>query len=333
MSSEQPMIPPRPARSQERSADPLSSAPQIPPRPQRRAERSVSPMREEYTRSPLNDLPHANPPSNGKLYSQRNLSAQDLPPRPPSVSLPSIGQEGMEYANLQEEEGSSPEQQRTISPDLPMHAPRASVPQSTAKSRIQTVTRTDSSQAASHGIGKAESEVHPLRAKSSFSRSNLSLSHEPTGEEHDHGIPEIGLQVPMLKYAGDVQAPTPAPSAQSATPSISIGEGAPRNHHRKRSSRQEFHGPPGSYGLHGHRQEPKDQFEKAWYAKHPEELVKEHRPYDPGHAPGDWALSSDDLNKLVHQSANRGSGMGKTCHCILLLIFLKLICAQEPRLR
>ncbi|KAI4729521.1 hypothetical protein E4T49_02586 [Aureobasidium sp. EXF-10728] len=309
MSAEQPKVPPRPARTQERAADPTINAPIIPPRPARRNERSVSPMRGEYTRSPLNDMPPtASLGANGKMYSQRNLSAQDLPPRPPSVSLPSIGQEGSEYANLQEEEQAAAEQHRNISPDLPMHAPTASVPQSTAKSRIQTVTRTDSSQAASHGIGSPGDSVHPLRAKASFSRSNLSLSHEPT-EEDEHGIPEIGLQVPMLKYAGDVQAPTPTPS-KAGTPSISFNDAAPRNHHRKRSSRQEFHGPPGSYGLHGHRQDPKDQFEKAWYAKHPEELVKEHRPYDPGHAPGDWALSSDDLNKLVHQNSGRGLGMG-----------------------
>ncbi|KAG9956869.1 hypothetical protein KCU61_g9511, partial [Aureobasidium melanogenum] len=309
MSAELPKVPPRPARTQERPADPTMNAPIIPPRPQRRTERSVSPMRGEYTRSPLNDMPASSPNANGKMYSQRNLSAQDLPPRPPSVSLPSIGQEGSEYANLQEEEQAAAEQHRNVSPDLPMHAPTASVPQSTAKSRIQTVTRTDSSQAASHGIGSAGDSVHPLRAKASFSRSNLSLSHEPT-EEDEHGIPEIGLQVPMLKYAGDVQAPTPTPSSKAGTPGISFNDAAPRNHHRKRSSRQEFHGPPGSYGLHGHRQDPTDQFEKAWYAKHPEELVKEHRPYDPGHAPSDWALSSDDLNKLVHQNSGRGLGMG-----------------------
>ncbi|KEQ65706.1 uncharacterized protein M437DRAFT_41245, partial [Aureobasidium melanogenum CBS 110374] len=307
MSAELPKVPPRPARTQERAADPTMNAPIIPPRPQRRTERSVSPMRGEYTRSPLNDMPTTSPNANGKMYSQRNLSAQDLPPRPPSVSLPSIGQEGSEYANLEEEQAAA-EQHRNISPDLPMHAPTASVPQSTAKSRIQTVTRTDSSQAASHGIGSAGDSVHPLRAKASFSRSNLSLSHEPT-EEDEHGIPEIGVQVPMLKYAGDVQAPTPTLS-KAGTPSISFNDAAPRNHHRKRSSRQEFHGPPGSYGLHGHRQDPTDQFEKAWYAKHPEELVKEHRPYDPGHAPGDWALSSEDLNKLVHQNSGRGLGMG-----------------------
>ncbi|THY08470.1 hypothetical protein D6D03_01049 [Aureobasidium pullulans] len=307
MSSEQPKVPPRPARTQERPSDVVANAPIIPPRPQRR-DRSVSPMRGEYMRSPLNDVPLASPDTNGKMYSQRNLSAQDLPPRPPSVSLPSIGQEGMEYANLEEEDNAAAEQHRNISPDLPMHAPTASVPQSTAKSRIQTVTRTDSSQAAQHGIGSAAPAVHPLKARASFSRSNLSLSQEPT-EEDEHGIPEIGLQVPMLKYAGDVQAPTPTPS-KAGTPSISFNDASPRNHHRKRSSRQEFHGPPGSYGLHGHRHDPKDQFEKAWYAKHPEELVKEHRPYDPGHAPGDWALSSDDLNKLVQSNSGRGLGMG-----------------------
>jgi hypothetical protein len=270
-------------------------------------------------RSPLNDMPPPSPNAIGKMYSQRNLSAQDLPARPPSVSLPSIGQEGNEYANLQEEEQAAAEQHRNISPDLPMHAPTASVSQSTAKSRIQTVTRTDSSQAASHGIGSPGDAVHPLRAKASFSRSNLSLSHEPT-EEDEHGIPEIGLQVPMLKYAGDVQAPTPAPSSKAGTPSISFNDAAPRNHHRKRSSRQDFHGPPGSYGLHGHRVDPTDQFEKAWYAKHPEELVKEHRPYDPGHAPGDWALSSDDLNKLVHQNSGRSHGMGKLSGLLFYLL-------------
>ncbi|KAI5255679.1 hypothetical protein E4T42_01733 [Aureobasidium subglaciale] len=310
MSAELPKVPPRPSRTQERASDPVMDAPIIPPRPQRRNERSVSPMRGEYTRSPLNDMPANAPSANGKIYNHRNLSAQDLPPRPPSVNLPSIGQEGSEYANLQEEEQAAAEQHRNISPDLPMHAPTASVPQSTAKSRIQTVTRTDSNQAASHGIGSPGAGIHPLRAKASFNRSNLSLSQEPT-EEDEHGIPEIGIQVPMLKFAGDVQAPTPAPS-KSGTPSISFNDATPRNHHRKRSSRQEFHGPPGSYGLHGHRHDPKDQFEKAWYAKHPEELVKEHRPYDPGHAPGDWALSSDDLNKLVHQNSGRGLGMGSS---------------------
>jgi hypothetical protein len=261
-------------------------------------------------RSPLNDLPLVSPTAPGKLYSQKNLSAQDLPARPPSVSLPSIGQEGSEYANMQDSEHAAAEQHRNVSPDLPMHAPTASVSQSTAKSRIQTVTRTDSNQAASHGIGSADTAVHPLlKAKASFNRSNLSLSQEHA-EEDEHGIPEIGLQVPMLKYAGDVQAPTPTPS-KAGTPSIAFNDASPRNHHRKRSSRQEFHGPPGSYGLHGHRHDPQDQFEKAWYAKHPEELVKEHRPYDPGHAPSDWALSSDDLNKLVHQNNGRHVGFGE----------------------
>lgn len=107
-------------------------------------------------------------------------------------------------------------------------SPQASVPKSTAKSKIQTITRTDSTQAASHSIGTADTEVHPLKAKASFSRSNPSLSDEPTQDEHDHAIPEIGLQVPILKYAGDVQAPTTTP-LQQATPSINFNDVAPRN--------------------------------------------------------------------------------------------------------
>ncbi|GAB7350519.1 hypothetical protein MBLNU459_g1110t2 [Dothideomycetes sp. NU459] len=330
MSAQMPTLPPRPARSQERSSEPLQDAPQIPPRPARVPERSESPHRAEYTRSPLNEPP-TSMHNGGKMYSQKNLSAQDLPRRPPSVSLPLIGQEGNEYASFdgpQEAPQAAREQTRNVSPDLPMHAPKASVPQSTAKSRISTVTRTDSSQAAAAGIGKADSETpslktkssfsssHPLKTLSSFNRSNISVnSQERPGsagghDDEEHGIPSFGMQVPMLKYAGDVQAPSPAPFTQTQSTGIGFfNEGqAPRNHHRKRSSRQEF-GPPGSYGMHGHGLEPKDQFEKAWYQKHPEEYSKEaKKQYDPGHPSHEWALSSDDLNKLVHQTRDQGMG-------------------------
>lgn len=322
--SAQPTLPPRPARSQAGFAA-KQDAPAIPPRPQRSVERSVSPHRAEYTRSPLNEPPSSM--SNGKLYGHKNLSASDLPRRPPSVNLPSIGQEGAEYASFDapDETNGTAEQTRNVASDLPMHAPRPSVPQSTAKTRIATVTRTDSSQAAAAGVGKAQSDAedtehrpHPLKARSSFSQSNVSLPPSSSSRpgsvyQNEEGIPEIGLQVPMLRHAGDVQAPSPSPFAQTQSPGIGFfndGSDKPRNHHRKRSSRQEF-GPPGSYGMHGHGLEPKDQFEKAWYQKHPEALAREHREYDPGHPKHDWALSSDDLNKLVHQSASRGAGFGK----------------------
>ena len=334
MSAPVPTLPPRPARSQAGSNAAKQEIPQIPPRPQRH-ERVESPVREAFTRSPLNEPPVSL--NNGHFYNHhKNLSASDLPQRPPSVNLPSIGQEGNEYASfdtssVEEKKPRSPEQTRNIAPDLPMHAPKASVPQSTATTRIATVTRTDSSQAAAAGVGKArhdddkEPESRSLSMRASFNRSNQSLHtgstprpgsvHEP---EHDeHGIPVIGMQVPMYPNAGDVQAPSPSPYAQ--THSAGIGffndgtQTAPRHHGRRRSSRHEF-GPPGSYGLHGHglhgHVEPKDKFEKAWYQRHPEELDKEvHRRYDPGHPLPEWALSSEDLNKLIHAN-DGGPGFG-----------------------
>lgn len=327
-----PQIPPRPSRGQAEATDATQSIPKLPPRPNRRPERSVSPHRAEYTRSPLNEPP-ASPARNGFGYGH-NLSSQDLPRRPPSTSVPAMaGEEGLEYAGLPNEQGrqgdvsTSPKQTRNVAADLPMHAPKASVPSSTANSRIQTVTRTDSSQAAAAGIGNtesstsssAEADSHPLRAKSSFSQSNLSVNQpirpDSSQGEDERGIPQFGLQVPMLKYAGDVQAPSPAPGAGAhpASPGHAVEGSVPasRNHHRKRSSRHEF-GPPGSYGMHGHGYVPVDNFEKAWYQRHPDELKKEvDRHYDPGHPSHDWAMSSDDLNRLVRDSASRGIGMGE----------------------
>lgn len=318
MSSQMPSIPPRPARAG--ATTQKLDTPQVPPRPHRRSDQQELPNREAFTRSPLNDVP------SGGLYAHsRNISASDLPDRPPSVNLPSIGQEGNEYASFEDLSRtiSHPkEQTRSVPADLPMHQPTAAVPQSTAKTRIQTVTRTDSSQAAAAGVGESKHEDdkdHPLRLKASFNRSNqgLSGSSRPVsvhgGEEQEHGIPTFGLQIPLYKNAGDVQAPSPAPmgppsSAVSGTLGPEVGN--QRNHHRRRSSRQEFL-PPGSYGLHGHGVVPQDKFEKAWYQKHPEELKKEiGRHYDPGHPESQWALSSEDLNKLVHQTSNHAVGDG-----------------------
>ncbi|KAF4550934.1 Hypothetical protein D9617_15g042880 [Elsinoe fawcettii] len=320
MSTAAPTIPPRPSRSAGQGQATLSQdMPQIPPRPHRRSDRSVSPNREAFTRSPLNELPpgsalpQVSSPNYPVFEHHRAPSNQDLPIRPPSVQLPSIGHEGDEYANLElhrtESSGSGgAEQKRNVAADLPMHQPKASVPQATATSRIQGVTRTDSDKAnalsktLSHEEG--HSEKHSLRAKASFNRSNPHLHHSRPGSihepEHDQGIPEIGLQVPMYPNAGDVQAPSPAQSAPPHSAGIGFFNDGSRNHHRRRSSRQEY-GPPGSYGMHGHGLEPRDQFEKAWYQRHPEELAKEkNHHYDPGHPRSEWALSSDDLNKLVH---------------------------------
>ncbi|KAI7498936.1 hypothetical protein KC367_g4882 [Hortaea werneckii] len=357
-----PVVPPRPQRgqappNQEQQSQPQpppqqQAAPQIPPRPIRKTD--PSPDREAYTRSPLN-FP---PPTNGSHgpRSSSNLGVEP-PRRPPSIALPEeVGQEGLEYtsydqlpAEAREEEPAVEEQKRNVGAELPMHAPKASLPQSAAKSRIQTVTRTDSSQAEAAGIGKARPHddsvdsstslsrttsreqpgsrkdhlgrapssegSHPLRGRSSFNRSSPRLGTSPRpgsahgveGTDHEEGIPEIGQQIPLYPNAGDVQAPSPAPTLSQHTPGIGFwNDGSQRAHHRKRSSRHEF-GPPGSYGLHGHGpREPADQFERDWIAKHPKEAAKE------GHTPfmlrPESALSSEQLNRMVHE--NRDVGMG-----------------------
>ena len=365
-----PAIPARPNRSNQHLTANLSSqasGPQVPPRPERRNnDRSVSPARHIYDRSPLHGSLFAAPSgdsskdnaesntftrsnaSRDTVYDKkypRSSSRKDAPSlrRPPSVStLPSIGQEGNEYASLTDEYTKSstkpgvPEQ-TSVKEDLPLHAPKASVPSITAKSRISTVTRTDSTQAAAAGIGRPSSthddkardsswgesrsasaagekgsqtrergEHHLSRSGSAIGRPTSSQSQKEEYEEQ--GIPEIGLQVPMYPNAGDVQAPTPSPFHHQD------GTATRRHHMKRRSTREVFTGPPGSYGLRGHGVEPRDPFERAWYEKHPDQLEKEsHGEYGPGihGVRSEWALSSNDLNKLVHESTHGATGLGK----------------------
>ncbi|KAI9762107.1 MAG: TATA-box-binding protein [Chaenotheca gracillima] len=328
-----PSIPPRPARTHKDQAsnNAAKDIPQIPPRPNHRVERSVSPQREAYARSPLNEttfaINHGN--QSGGLYaSSRNASNSSLPQRPPSVALPSIGQEGNEYANLEDPHPDSalgsPTETRNVGSDLKLHAPKPGLPTSSAKAKIATVTRTDSSQAAAAGIGKAQlddkdPQSRPLRARVSFTQHDVG-SVERVGStgpgEDEQGIPEIGLRVPMYPNAGDVQAPSPSPYAQTPfTPGIGFHNSGQqqrsgRHHGRTRSGRESFQGPPGSYGLHGHGVPVQDRLERAWYEKHPDALVREENgEYGPGISGGRgvWALSSDDLNKLVRDTASRGS--------------------------
>ncbi|RDI88812.1 hypothetical protein Vi05172_g1451 [Venturia inaequalis] len=306
--------------------------PRIPARPKRSVERSVSPGRDTFARSPLNDPLH----HNAKLPGSSNLSrtvSRDLPPRPPSVSLPSIGHEGDEYASLTPQ---PEEQAKQIAGDLPLYAPKATLPVSSAKSRIATVTRTDSSQAAAAGIGKPSSETdsqigHTLTRSTSSQASRSRPASRPaslykvdTHEYEQDRIPVFGIQVPMYPNAGDVQAPTP--SASVPPPSTGVGyfnnggavSAAGRNHSRTRSGREHFTGPPDSYGLHGHGVNHKDPFEKAWYDKHPDDHAREAKGiYGPAIQEGrkDWALSSDELNKLVH-GKTPANGMGTSSNVI-----------------
>ncbi len=339
-----PQVPPRPIRALHPNQSPMgfTEIPRIPPRPAHRMPaRSRSPSRDNFPRSPLNEIPNSGSKS-GSMYSNdsQNTSESNFeaPQRPPSVSLPSIGQEGNEYADIEygksqalstesDSNQNEPTQLRNVGSDLPLHAPKPSLSSSSAKARVSTLTRTDSSQAAAAGFGKAgipltsESLQSPaLRSKVSFSRTESVASTECPASAHtsdsDHGIPEIGQRVPMYPDAGDVQAPSPSPFPQTGPPGIGFhndGTQRPGRHHgRTRSGREVFRGPPGSYGMHGHGVPHNDQFEKAWYDKHPDALVREeHGQYGPGigGGRGEWALSSEDLNKIVRDTASRGPGM------------------------
>ncbi|KAM0218211.1 hypothetical protein ACHAPA_002296 [Fusarium lateritium] len=297
-----PAIPPRPAKGQEKD-EPAGSTPKIPPRPSsKRIDRSVSPNPERFAPSPFNEgIPKKSP-----ISARFNPSdaQQDPIRRPTSVSMPSIGQEGLEYSAVahevkpeeirvsEEQRAASPEQTRTIAEDLKLHAPKPSLPALSAKQRVQAVTRTDSDKAAQFGIGRPGSTSGVNKQSST----NVSVSDGRPEVEDEHGIPEIGQRVPMNPHLGDVQAPSPGPGSEEFK----------KHHHRKHSSRG---GPPGSYGLHGHSVTPCDKLEKEYYEKHPEVLKREHQT--PLHdRQNDFAMSKDDLNKLVRDTRSRGAGMG-----------------------
>lgn len=319
-----PSIPPRPTRAQQASAaQGANKLPEIPPRPvNKRLERSVSPG--HFPRSPLNE------PWNGNLARQKTNEQTEALPRRPSVQhLPSLGQEGMEYGEIMEQANQLPPasapatesatQTRNIAQDLKLHAPKPSLPKSSAAAQIQAVTRTDSQQAAHHGIGKPSTPgqdegdvLGRVRTRTSFSRPNSTVGNERRssiyGEES--GPAELGLRVPINPSLGDVQAPTPG-----MTPAHTGDSAAYRKLHSRSKSR-DVSAPPGSYGLHGHGVIPQDKFEKDWYARHPEAAHHEettgHGVYESiGSGRGSFALSSDDLNKIVRETAIRGSGLGK----------------------
>ena len=319
-----PTIPPRPSKASEKAAaHGVSQLPDIPPRPfHKRLDRSVSPG--NYPRSPLNEPFHP-------LAATRSIddAAQPQLLKRPSVQhLPSVGQEGMEYADMQyvpEQPVSAlgadaAAQTRNVAQDLHLHAPKPSLPKAAATAQVQAVTRTDSQQAAALGIGKPDTPSHDdqpepealgrVRSRASFSRPGSSASGGRRASvvyDNEQGPAELGMRVPINPLLGDVQAPSPAPF--SPTHTGQNGEHQ-RRHHRKKSAQQGL--PPGSYGLHGHGVPPADPFEKDWYAKHPEELVHEeahgHGVYEGiGSGRGAFAMSSDDLNKIVRDTASRGA--------------------------
>ena len=300
-----PSVPPRPSRSQNTAN---MEVPKVPPRPKRSMERSASPKRDSFAPSPLNDPNYLH-----KGFG--NKSEEHIPSRPPSVTLPSIGQEGSEYDSIQNYiQTEAPELTKNVG-DLPLHAPRASVPTSQARSRIQAVTRTDFSHAVTAGISKPVSDDKAARPESNRSESSMGRASRPQSlykDDEEHGIPEIGMQVPMYPNAGDVQAPTPSPHAQGFASGGIAGAGRA---HARTKSREAFHAPPGSYGLHGHGIISEDALEKKWYEKHPEDLAREKQgEYGPAvsEARKDYHWMKDDLAKLVHETASKGLGMGSS---------------------
>ncbi|KAK2012260.1 hypothetical protein LZ32DRAFT_311764 [Colletotrichum eremochloae] len=309
-----PVIPPRPSRSQDREETTSApSVPKIPPRPIKRFDRSISPNPDRFAPSPLNESPFSRSPKATRSSPNNGfLSSQDPIHRPGSVSMPSVGEEGNEYDVVNDslpKAPTSPAHTRFAAEDLKLHAPKPTVPAQSAKQKVMAVTRTDSDRAASYGIGKPSSDdtTRPSSLRRKASSSGMSQKSESAFGDEEHGIPEIGQRVPMNPNIGDVQAPSPAPGSGAAD---GFRSGTPRHHSRKHSSRGFNELPPGSYGLHGHTSAPpKDKFEKAWYEKHPDSLKKDCKPslHD---RQNDYALSSTDLNKIVKETHNRGSGMG-----------------------
>ncbi|CRK14869.1 hypothetical protein BN1708_011274 [Verticillium longisporum] len=310
--SQPPTIPPRPSRSSDRPAQ-AESQPMVPPRPIKRFDRSISPNPHRFAPSPINESPFSKSPRTSRFPdSSLGGPIQDPIQRPGSVNMPSVGEEGNEYEAVRSSTTAnqrpvSPEQTRMIAEDLKLHAPKPSFSAQSAKQRVATVTRTDSDKAASFGIGRPSSgELPPSyikKKRSSIGQASEAGSIEVFDDE-EHGIPEIGQQVPLNPHLGDVQAPSPAPNAHGQE---SARSHTPRHHGRKLSSRGYPDAPPGSYGLHGHGTPSNDKFERAWYEKHPESKKRESQ-ISLHDRQNDFAMSSTDLNKIVRDTREAGVG-------------------------
>lgn len=295
-----PAIPPRPSKSQDKGSNDGRAPPRVPPRPARHAELKISPD-DRFAPSPLNE---GFPEQPGTILSPGEVDKfssepREAPDRPGSVTMPSLGEEGSEYAAIAEElqEPEHPEQTRTVGGDMKLHAPKPSLPVQSAKQRVAAIAHIDSDKAASFGIGKStgdESPAVPPRRKSATSFLSSEADHDI---EEEQGIPEIGQRVPMDPSCGDVQAPSPAPKALSP-------EKAGRHTRRGSAQGGDY------YGLHGHGHVTDDKLEKAYYEKHPEEYQKEiSRPYSDRQT--DYSLSRNELNDIIRDTAEHGSGLGK----------------------
>ncbi|KAM0741003.1 hypothetical protein ACQRIT_003860 [Beauveria bassiana] len=298
--SSPPVVPARPSKSPSTESQQAAEAPKIPTRPIKKSnEKSVLSSSDRFAQSPLHggvQLKSQRPTSSSSSHDQSSTLNEPIN-RPASVSLPSLGEEGLEYGALDkphEAQLGSAHQTRTVGDNLKLHAPKPSLPPDSAKQQIMAVTRTDSDKVASLGLGQFTQRRDRTPSRDSKNRrpSSTLSTHSDHGNHTDdeHGIPKIGQRVPMNSHLGDVQAPSPAP------------EEGKRHHSRKHSARNL---PPGSYGLHGHGVDPQDKLEKAYYEKHPE-LVGKHKKHQiHDHRQSDYAMSSNDLNRMVRDTARR----------------------------
>ncbi|KAF3491550.1 uncharacterized protein GIQ15_01067 [Arthroderma uncinatum] len=309
-----PPIPPRPTRSPNNAPTSNANPPKIPPRPTSRPDRSSPPKLDNPSPSPLNA-----PPASGLLSADSPI---DHSFRPDNGILSSIEQKHVEDDNSGSLDAKvagdgveQPAETRNVHHDLHLHAPRPSLPTSSATAQVQAVTRTDASHG--HETGSEEDvSRRSLHSKADVPHIQLELSsasadRKSFANDEETGIPEIGQRVPMYPNAGDVQAPSPSPG-----PTSSRGNNSQKDGHGRTRSRQEASIPPGSYGLHGHGVTPDDPFEKSWYQKHPQELAHEEKVL---HGSGvgsprpEWAMSTDDLNKIVKSSISKGTSNDSVC--------------------
>ncbi|EPQ64497.1 hypothetical protein BGT96224_4127 [Blumeria graminis f. sp. tritici 96224] len=323
MSTTAPHVPPRPNKAIAHQSSSLSpEIPKIPPRPaNRRHDRSLSPLRDSYTPSPLNEIPASHKNDDSSDISKDNpIDALDTKVcRPPSVSLPSVGQEGIEYSEAYAvHEENTDELSRNCGFDSgpKIYAPKPSLPNSNTKKMVLAASSQEYEQDPIENSRKQISnrENHnapsPLKTNSQPAIHCSNSADRPAANTgNENGIPQIGQIVPMYPHAGDVQAPPPTQNpAICSTETGLFSDGATVKHHGRRLSGLGHEIPPDAYGRYGHGIITQDPFEKAYYKKHPELLKKEIGSYGDGRT--EWAMSSEDLNKIVRETASRGTGEG-----------------------
>ncbi|KAI5286284.1 hypothetical protein KEM54_006909 [Ascosphaera aggregata] len=315
-----PTIPQRPARS---PANGSPAPPTIPARPKSRVDRPKSPaLVNAYAQSPLNRRPES--PCKPSPVIQPNQQH-------PTVKIPSIGQEGVEYANydrlkaeaetehdaeveqhshqhqdqhqqeeelLQHHHQPPSSQTRNIAQDLKLHSPRPSSGHTQA--RVTSMAR--------NGLDNNGNDDN----NNTFSSSRPSLSSRPSSMVYADS--ETGSDRPASNAATAANN-TATTTTTTATPGTRVpmypGAGevqapTPRSDSARPKASGEFPRPPDSYGLHSHDIEPTSKLEKEWYQKHPEAQERKEKVSKAMHGPRpENALSSDALNKLVRETARK----------------------------